>query len=575
MRFKTAAHPTGPDMPQRPAAQAPANAAFFYHPDSVDVSKPKLMGRHAAGEGFLAGFVRASGVERFYCYAESEAHAQDFARRVSALGGGDRPVVWLRRGDLPGLAQAGCLSLPHPSMAQSAWLRRHGDARAFSLSGVFHTTASASIMEAIADYAVAPLQPWDAAICPSLAVKGTVERILATWADYLERRTGGRAQAPLMLPVIPLGVDAAGLAVQAASAADRARLRAELKIADGAVAVLFVGRLSYHAKANPYPLYVGMAEAHRRTGRPLHLVMAGWFANDSIEQTFRTAARALCPDVPVSFVDGRRPEVRHAIWSAADVFASLSDNVQETFGLTPIEAMAAGLPVVVSDWDGYRETVRHGVDGFAVPTLMPPPGDGLDLAMRHAAEADTYDRYIGGASQSVAVDVPATAEALAALAADEGLRRRMGEAGRARAMAEYDWPVIVRRYQELWRELAARRAKVAEIAPRGPADPPNPRADDPYALFAHYATATLGPKSVVALVPGADIAALGEGAGIVAYIPHLLASGEPLARLLAALKSRPATVSALLASHPKPDHARLRRTIAWLYKAGLVRIAPS
>ena len=40
---------------------------------------------------------------------------------------------------------------------------------------------------------------------------------------------------------------------------------------------------------------------------------------------------------------------------------SLADNIQETFGLTPVEAMAAGLPCVMSDWDGYRDTVRDGV----------------------------------------------------------------------------------------------------------------------------------------------------------------------------------------------------------------------
>ena len=52
---------------------------------------------------------------------------------------------------------------------------------------------------------------------------------------------------------------------------------------------------------------------------------------------------------------------------------SLSDNMQETFGLTPIEAMAAGLPSVVSDWDGYRDTVQHREHGFRIPTLAPPP----------------------------------------------------------------------------------------------------------------------------------------------------------------------------------------------------------
>ena len=34
----------------------------------------------------------------------------------------------------------------------------------------------------------------------------------------------------------------------------------------------------------------------------------------------------------------------------------------------PVEAMASGLPVIVSDWDGYKETVRDGVDGFRIPT---------------------------------------------------------------------------------------------------------------------------------------------------------------------------------------------------------------
>jgi hypothetical protein len=46
------------------------------------------------------------------------------------------------------------------------------------------------------------------------------------------------------------------------------------------------------------------------------------------------------------------------------------DNVQETFGLAPIEAMAAGLPVIVSDWDGMKDTVTPDV-GIRIPTEVP------------------------------------------------------------------------------------------------------------------------------------------------------------------------------------------------------------
>lgn len=41
--------------------------------------------------------------------------------------------------------------------------------------------------------------------------------------------------------------------------------------------------------------------------------------------------------------------------------------------------MAAGLPVVASDWAGYRYTIRDSTEAFLVPTLGGPFGVGIGL----------------------------------------------------------------------------------------------------------------------------------------------------------------------------------------------------
>ena len=56
----------------------PQNAVLFHHPDAVDTSRPRLMGRHAAGEGFLKAFVRPSGANGFHDLGFKQNHFDDF-----------------------------------------------------------------------------------------------------------------------------------------------------------------------------------------------------------------------------------------------------------------------------------------------------------------------------------------------------------------------------------------------------------------------------------------------------------------------------------------------------------------
>ena len=91
----------------------------------------------------------------------------------------------------------------------------------------------------------------------------------------------------------------------------------------------------------------------------------------------------------------------------------------EPFGLVLVEAMAAGKPVVATAQGGPLEIVEEGITGFLVP-----PGDAEALA-----------------------------GALGKLLADEGLGRRMGEAGRQRAWERFSVERMVRELEEVYEGL--------------------------------------------------------------------------------------------------------------------------
>ena len=464
---------------------------------------------------------------------------------------------------------------PGPNIAELAWLRRRAGDRAYSLAGVFHTTASAAAMDAVGRLLTAPVRAWDAMVCTSHAMRAMVVRQLDGYADYLGERFGRRPAVEVQLPVIPLGVNAVAFdpAAPAAPAA-RQKWRAKLGIAADELCVLYFGRLSFHAKAHPLPMYLGLNEAARRAGGRVHLVQAGWFGNDAIGQAFRAAAVEFAPTLTHHFLDGNDPAVRREVWFAADLFTALSDNIQETFGLVPVEAMAAGLPVVGTDWDGYRDTVRDGVDGFLVPTWQPRPGAGSDLAFAYAAGRLTYDQYIARASQCAAVDTRVCADAYHRLLTDPGLRTAMGRAGRTRAVEVFDWTVVLARYRELWAELGrVRRAAPAEAG--GPA-PPMPLRDDPFTLFAAYPTHHLSEATRVEARPGVAAGDLAR------WFAHPLTSADlgpadgrqPLAeRLLALALVGPTTVGDLAVAAGADDPAAVVQVVGWLAKCDLVRLS--
>ncbi|MBI4756644.1 MAG: glycosyltransferase family 4 protein [Betaproteobacteria bacterium] len=544
------------------------SAAIYFHPEAYTTTGPKLMGRNAAGESFLRGYLAHSRGTRFWVQAAAAEHALAFEEAVRAAGRTE-PVERVGAKNLARLAEAGTAYHPGPRLGEHAWQRSFHGHGAWSLCGVTHTTASARAMDGIAEWLTAPVQPWDAVICTSSAVRDNVQRILHTQGEYLQARLGATKRVLPQLPVIPLGIHAADFAF---GAQQRQGARRQLEVGEDDLVVLFAGRLSFHAKAHPLAMYQALEQAARKlpATQKVVLVECGWHAGESIREAFADAARQACPSVRCVTLDGREAAARATAWAGADVFCSLSDNIQETFGLVPVEAMAAGLPVVVSDWDGYRDTVREGVDGFRVPTLMPAAGLGRDLALRHALEIDSYDQYCGYTCSLVAVDVEATARAFERLFSSPELRRQMGEAGRQRARENYDWAAIIPRYEALWAELAEIRA--AQGAQLKHAAQPWPARMDPFAAFAAYPTAVLKPDTRLRLARTDALEALARWRGLmmVDFARSVLPSPQECEIVIQQLAKGPRPAAELVKPLPAARQPAVFRGLAWMVKLGVV-----
>jgi glycosyltransferase involved in cell wall biosynthesis len=427
-------------------------------------------------------------------------------------------------------------------------------------------------MDAIADLLTAPIKPWDSLICTSSAVKKNVEAILQAQADYLRERLGiSKIELPL-LPVIPLGIHTEDF-----DFTDKQKKIARKKIGvkDDDLVVLYAGRLSFHAKAHPLAMYLGLEAAAKKSKKSVVLVESGWHANSAIAEAFAEAAKVACPSVRVINIDGRKEEGRSNAWSSADIFCSLSDNIQETFGIVPIEAMASGLPVVVSDWDGYKDTVRDGIDGFRIKTMAPNQGLGTDLALRHALGIDTYDYYCGYSSSLVAISVEGVAKAFTKLFESEELRKKMGEAGKKRAKKEYDWKEIIGKYESLWDKQD--RMRLAEQKRNKDSLWPSiwPARLDPTISFSHYPTKTLTLETPLRLAHEDSESALSilrkhRNLKMLDFAAYVIPKDEELEHVLRALGDDGKKASEILVGIEEARRPYVLRGLGWLAKIGII-----
>ena len=121
----------------------------------------------------------------------------------------------------------------------------------------------------------------------------------------------------------------------------------------------------------------------------------------------------------VHFVGKRQQKELHNYYSAGDV--AVTTPWYEPFGLTPLEGMACGRPVIGSAVGGITYTIVDGETGYLVP-----PRDPQALANR-----------------------------LYELLVHPELRKRMGAEARTRVESEFTWPVVALRTSALYENMLA------------------------------------------------------------------------------------------------------------------------
>jgi len=149
-------------------------------------------------------------------------------------------------------------------------------------------------------------------------------------------------------------------------------------------------------------------------------------ANGPERQTLERLVSQLDIERRVRFID-RLPTLDEVYERLAECDVLVHPALHEAFGNVVLEAMAAGKPVICLDLGG--------------PAVQVTPETGFKIAARHPAQA-----------------VSDMVEAMRRLAEDDGLRQRMGEAGRRRVREEFSWErkgeVLSGYYEEAIRERA-------------------------------------------------------------------------------------------------------------------------
>ncbi len=256
----------------------------------------------------------------------------------------------------------------------------------------------------------------------------SVERVIAQCPSEWSELVDDYGADPERVEIIPSAVNTS---VFHPVAQEEARQRIGLAL--NAFVVVYVGRML--PRKDVRNVVRGMAQLVRDCERqtaihgtafpPLHLLLVGGETTDPnpLATPEISVLQQLIVELGiaehVSLVGKRQQDVLHTYYSAGNV--AVTTPWYEPFGLTPLEAMACGRPVIGSAVGGITYTISDNETGFLVPPRDPK----------------------------------ALAERLYQLLLDSELSTHMGQAARVRVEREFTWETVAQRTSGLYEAVIA------------------------------------------------------------------------------------------------------------------------
>lgn len=410
-----------------------------------------VMGRKVANREFIKALFQADHFDEYHFFPASYKHFQDlltwaaenFPRvkpRLRSYSRLDLPEM-LGRIDYHCFHFSDCINYP----AGMARLRNKYAGQIFPVTSVTHSLSYKDYWSGFLRHLWPGSTSRDCVVCTSRAGMEAVR------AYYDSARSFFAPDESLKAPLlrhIPLGLDRGKYAAIDAGMRRQARERQGMGRAD--ICIIVLGRISYYSKMDFIPLIRGLQSCLSEPGvqaSGIHLFLAGGMEEkDQIGGSLKNLAANA--GINLRIIPNPSEEKKLEILAVADIFVSLADNYQETFGITILEAAASGLPVIASDFNGYRDLVEHGKSGFLVSSRTPAKSGFLNDLAPILPDSQVHLLL----AQNVCLDMQEMTACLKRLIKDENLRVEMGRHGREKS-EKYDWSGVIAQYLRLWDEL--------------------------------------------------------------------------------------------------------------------------